>query len=216
MSFFRFPPVQPASPRGWLAACRTAAAACLLIAVGPAGFAGPITYNFVNYPDFQEGYSLTGSIITDGTLGDFDQTHINAWHFTITGMSITSSADSTNSGAYVSGNFSATLTELKLADPPTGNETLVSIQGNSLLFWQHWALGVPAASLYYSRTATGPLTTFWHTYDPYPYDWTIAVASAPVPEIDPSSFGSALAMLMGSLGLVERRARRVLGLTTVA
>ena len=40
--------------------------------------------------------------------------------------------------------------------------------------------------------------------------------SASVPEIDPSSFGSALALLMGSLGLVERRARRALGLTTVA
>ena len=33
-----------------------------------------------------------------------------------------------------------------------------------------------------------------------------------VPEIDPSSFGSALALLAGSLGLLERRARRLLGL----
>ena len=35
---------------------------------------------------------------------------------------------------------------------------------------------------------------------------------AAVPEIDPSSFGSALALLAGSLGLLERRARRLLGL----
>lgn len=34
-----------------------------------------------------------------------------------------------------------------------------------------------------------------------------------VPEIDPSSFGSALALMAGSLGLLERRARRLLGLT---
>jgi len=34
-----------------------------------------------------------------------------------------------------------------------------------------------------------------------------------VPEIDPSSFGSALALVAGSLGLLERRARRLLGLT---
>jgi autotransporter-associated beta strand protein len=33
-------------------------------------------------------------------------------------------------------------------------------------------------------------------------------SSAPVPEIDPSSFGSALTLLIGSLGLLERRARR--------
>ena len=33
-------------------------------------------------------------------------------------------------------------------------------------------------------------------------------SSAPVPEIDPTSFGSALTLLIGSLGLLERRARR--------
>ena len=38
----------------------------------------------------------------------------------------------------------------------------------------------------------------------------------PVPEIDPTSFGSAFALLMGSLSLVERRARRVRSLLTAA
>ncbi|MEN9666644.1 MAG: polymorphic outer membrane protein [Planctomycetota bacterium] len=33
-------------------------------------------------------------------------------------------------------------------------------------------------------------------------------SSSPVPEIDPSSFGSALTLLIGSLGLLERRTRR--------
>jgi hypothetical protein len=42
------------------------------------------------------------------------------------------------------------------------------------------------------------------------------VEYTPVPEIDPASFGSAFALLMGSLGLVERRARRLLGRSTVA
>ena len=37
-----------------------------------------------------------------------------------------------------------------------------------------------------------------------------------VPEIDPTSVGSALALLTGSLGLLERRARRVLQLATAA
>jgi len=44
----------------------------------------------------------------------------------------------------------------------------------------------------------------------------VATVPTPVPEIDPTSFGSAFALLLGSLGLVERRARRALGLTTVA
>ena len=39
-----------------------------------------------------------------------------------------------------------------------------------------------------------------------------ATSTLAVPEIDPSSFGSALALLAGSLGLLERRARRLLGL----
>ena len=39
-----------------------------------------------------------------------------------------------------------------------------------------------------------------------------ATSTPAVPEIDPSSFGSALALMAGSLGLLERRARRLLGL----
>jgi lysophospholipase L1-like esterase len=35
-----------------------------------------------------------------------------------------------------------------------------------------------------------------------------ALFAAIVPEIDPASFGSSLALLLGSLGLVERRSRR--------
>ena len=37
-----------------------------------------------------------------------------------------------------------------------------------------------------------------------------AQATPPVPEIDPSSFGSAAALLLGSLALVERHARRLI------
>jgi len=39
--------------------------------------------------------------------------------------------------------------------------------------------------------------------------WAVALAgtsyAAPVPEIDPGSFGSVLAVVMGSLALLERR-----------
>jgi len=41
-------------------------------------------------------------------------------------------------------------------------------------------------------------------------------AASAVPEIDPSSFGSAFALLIGSLSWVERRARRAMGLVTAA
>ena len=63
-------------------------------------------------------------------------------------------------------------------------------------------------------------TTFgtFATVEGLPAIWTLdynylglnqIVVWAPVPEIDPNSFGSALALAFGALGLVERRARRV-------
>jgi hypothetical protein len=39
-------------------------------------------------------------------------------------------------------------------------------------------------------------------------------APVAVPEIAPNSFGSAFALLIGSLGWMERRSRRVFGLVT--
>ena len=38
-----------------------------------------------------------------------------------------------------------------------------------------------------------------------------ATAAAAVPEIDPASFGSALSLVLGALGLAERKRRRVIG-----
>jgi hypothetical protein len=40
--------------------------------------------------------------------------------------------------------------------------------------------------------------------------------TAAVPEIDPASFGSALALVLGSLGMLERKRRRLVRHTTVA
>jgi hypothetical protein len=39
------------------------------------------------------------------------------------------------------------------------------------------------------------------------FDATVAA----VPEIDPASFGSALSLVLGSLGMLERKRRRVIG-----
>jgi hypothetical protein len=37
------------------------------------------------------------------------------------------------------------------------------------------------------------------------------VTGTAVPEIDPASFGSALSLVLGALGLAERKRRRVIG-----
>ena len=59
-------------------------------------------------------------------------------------------------------------------------------------------------------TITGLPGASWYVDYNYQSLNQIAIVSdaVPVPEIDPASFGSALAMLLGSLGLLERRRRR--------
>ena len=64
-------------------------------------------------------------------------------------------------------------------------------------------------------TDIGPMVISAHTGQAATF--TVSGASpSPVPEIDPATFGSAFALLIGSLGLVERRARRAIGLLNSA
>jgi hypothetical protein len=56
-------------------------------------FAEPITYNIVNYPLDQNEWTLSGSITTDGTmgnetLGSLNAANIIAWSYTITNPSL--------------------------------------------------------------------------------------------------------------------------------
>jgi hypothetical protein len=62
---------------------------------------------------------------------------------------------------------------------------------------------IPSIDTYSNR-----ITGNWVSGDGYPYLFSIeATATAPssVPEIDPNSLGSVLALVLGSLGLLERR-----------
>jgi len=46
--------------------------------------AGSITYNVVNYPDLQNGNTVTGTITTDGATGsNLPGTDITLWNITI-------------------------------------------------------------------------------------------------------------------------------------
>lgn len=48
------------------------------------GWAGPITYSIVDYPDNQSGYHVSGQVTTDGTIGSITDSNIVSWSFTIT------------------------------------------------------------------------------------------------------------------------------------
>jgi len=64
---------------------------------------------------------------------------------------------------------------------------------------------IPSTNTYASSYDAG---STWVSNDGYPYLFSIeATATAPssVPEIDPNSLGSVLALVLGALGLLERR-----------
>jgi hypothetical protein len=79
--------------------------------------AGPITYSLVNYPDLQNGATLTGSITTDGQLGF---PNILSWTFTITSTALgTFTASSSDAGAsfHIDGPLTATASQITLPGP---------------------------------------------------------------------------------------------------
>ena len=59
----------------------------LFLTFGPAadGVGGTITYDLQNFPALQNGYTLSGSITTDGTIGTLSNSDVVAWSFSVTG-----------------------------------------------------------------------------------------------------------------------------------
>ena len=52
----------------------------VLVAIMPGtAMAATNTYDLVNYPILQDGYELSGTVTTDGTMGALDSTHIISW-----------------------------------------------------------------------------------------------------------------------------------------
>jgi hypothetical protein len=79
---------------------------------------GSIVYNLVNYADLQNGYTLSGTITTDGTIGTLTPADVSAWSFSVTGP-FSFQATSLSPGATdVVLNLSASAAELTLPPRP--------------------------------------------------------------------------------------------------
>jgi PEP-CTERM motif len=87
--------------------------ALFALATGDAS-AGSITYNIVNMPEYQGGYTVTGTITTDGTIGDV-LGHITAWNIQFGGATLSSTSGISEIGPSVG--VMASATELYLAQP---------------------------------------------------------------------------------------------------
>jgi hypothetical protein len=146
--------------------------------------AGDITYTMVNDTVDQNGYSLTGTIVTDGTIGALAYTDIVSWQFTITGPG----GPYTNSGTTSSRqtlleNITATATAIQLpmgvGFTGVGVLELGERTGGPVLQWSNSNSTIPE---YY---ASANSTFLWAVSPPTGYgpgSWAVAT----VPE--PSSF----------------------------
>jgi len=98
------------------------AAAALLAVCLPQASRASMIYDIVDYPGLENGWTLSGTITTDGTIGTLSASDITAWSWTLTNGATT---DNWNSGvtgglhAYtqVDGGLTATATELEMGTP---------------------------------------------------------------------------------------------------
>jgi hypothetical protein len=95
--------------------------------------ADPITYNFVNYSTLESGYTLSGTITTDGNIGTIGNGDIKSWTFTVTDGETTYTVSSTDAGASKgldSGSVQASATALTMAVPASGVQNSLDLHAN--------------------------------------------------------------------------------------
>lgn len=140
----------------------------LALSLCPTGVlhAGFITYDLNDYSSLQNGWTLSGSITTDGTIGEIGAQDILSWQYTISN-GVTSFSASSASGGYTQvTHVTATPTQLLLSAP------------NGFTYNQLWLIGSssdPLASfLLYDRDNTGesPEQAFYRQWVRPNYSWS--------------------------------------------
>ncbi len=96
----------------------------VLLAAPCIGNAGTITYSIQNYPADQNGATLSGTITTDGAIGNLASSDILSWSWTITpagGTPVT--VTSSVAGLYnkLDGSVVASPIEITIASPAAGS-----------------------------------------------------------------------------------------------
>jgi len=94
-----------------------AATLCLLLAV-PGTRAGQIIYDIRNYPLDQQGHTVSGTITTDGLIGQLAASDIKSWSVTIDNTFTFRSSDA-GARTDISGDVQATPTTISLSRSPT-------------------------------------------------------------------------------------------------
>ena len=161
--------------------------------------AATIRYDVTNATAVQNGYSLSGYIEVSGTGTISDSSFLS--------FNLTATKEDNPTLTFVSGNGGVVVSSLIATDSalyvPDGS-TLQIAEAGRYIGWDNNYLG---NSSYRGESGFG-VNKFWDSGS-YPITgvngWRIGSAQAAVPEIDPNSLGSVLALVLGSLGLLERR-----------
>jgi hypothetical protein len=169
-----------------------------LVGAVPARATADTTYNLVNDPVDQQGYTLSGTITTDGVLGPIGSNDIVAWTFTISGFGTSGTFSSTDQDAVA--DFSSTSTVATTTSiMVTRFSALTKGSDESInLAWN------PTTQFYGGSLDN---VTGWHASPTSGFTgstWTIATAASAVPE--PSSI--VLAWMASVCGIAYRLARK--------
>ena len=175
----------------------------IAFAFPPGAPAAPITYDLVNVPADQNGWTVSGHLTTTGATGTLAASDVTSWDFTLT-KGLTSYAATGSAPSNIS-NILATSDAIIVQNLPVTGLTLT--KGVTSLSWTR----LTPSFEYYSATQSFNL---WQAFSPsYSVDsaggWIIATAPpSGVPEIDPATGSSALSLVAGVLAVIEQRRRR--------
>ena len=146
-----------------------AALAFLLGGIVPAAVqAGTIAYDIQNYPAEQNGHTLSGLIITDGTIGALATSNILSWTVTID-SSITFSGGASSAG--IVGDVEASATQITMAQPPASpglighTELFLGSDASHFLLWVRNTAPPPGGAHInvYKAVNGDPLNPVWDT-----------------------------------------------------
>ena len=173
--------------------------------------AATITYSIVNNAGFQNGYTLSGSITTDGTIGDVTSGILD-WNWTVTDNA-TSEVVRSLSGNGATNSFSVQASATQITLEPFGEYSSLQLGGGGVS-WNRYAAEdfggfvTPAIDNYFFQYNS---TNYWMNQSESPLalsstadgSWIIAdggVSAVPEP--------SAFALLgLSAFGLIVRRRR---------
>ena len=196
--------------------------ACALVAGLAPSASAEIVYTMTNASDLQNGWALSGTITVSGTGSNLGSNAITSWAWTVTKEEDSFTYSSNDSDVIVvARGLLATPTALivpyALSNAVETNLVLLrTSNGSNNLNWDTGGGRFRDSAVYSANDfSSGRSLIFWQVQQSSPNffpstttdGWVIGSVAGPpssVPEIDPNSLGSVLALVLGSLGILER------------